>query len=674
MESLWTPLNRASSEIRLLEIVPSASLTAAVTVKLRTRRLEDARGEGFIPLSYVWGDQLAAETILVNEVGVPIGRSLATFLRYVRDGPLHRLPGLWGYHGKVQFWADALCINQGDVSERNHQVSLMRDIYESASVGICWLGIHEDADKAKILLSTLAREWGAKLMLTNPLDRLAECGPDFGDWMSRFPHFFEENRTEGMKNEYWNVVHRVFEAPYWTRVWTYQEMVLPKDTCFMSGVVTFSREEIYTVCEWIAAFRKNSSNRTFDPSQGAIFQLQYGSISHDWQFRLCDYLQHGRGSSLQLDLILVLVSTDLNASDPRDHIYGLLGVVPTRMYADYALTTKEVYMWFCRTWIEEKGSLQFLDDAGLSSHRENKGFDLPSWAVDWEYFNFNNDRRKHFKQDKSVALCEGVIWSHSSWFTQPYHSLVVTGLCLDEVKHVSHECRGERSASTSGIVIEVASIFGFLYQWAANYVSIHGTSVLVDGTHIIQALFRLAFRTYLDHSTRQGLDLMSVQTHYLALSFLHALVTVPFEIETDDAEVVARGFRTLGLDHGSGFGRQYREEVFPQAREAPYLQCWTDYTSAQFSPASSSIQLDFSAGREMISSLDRNVLFHTKSGHLGVAPTARAGDEIASINGYHDLLLLRKQSTYYRLVGRCAVSNTTCAWSDYYSAKEIEIR
>ena len=37
-------------------------------------------------------------------------------------------------------WLDAMCINQCDVSEKEYQVRLMRDIYASATQVLVWLG------------------------------------------------------------------------------------------------------------------------------------------------------------------------------------------------------------------------------------------------------------------------------------------------------------------------------------------------------------------------------------------------------------------------------------------------------------------------------------------------------------------------------------------------------
>lgn len=46
-------------------------------------------------------------------------------------------------------WADSLCINQADVSERSHQVNLMGAIYKSAESVLVWLGPEEPSENVR---------------------------------------------------------------------------------------------------------------------------------------------------------------------------------------------------------------------------------------------------------------------------------------------------------------------------------------------------------------------------------------------------------------------------------------------------------------------------------------------------------------------------------------------
>ncbi|OCK96232.1 uncharacterized protein K441DRAFT_487817, partial [Cenococcum geophilum 1.58] len=44
------------------------------------------------------------------------------------------------YRNEPRFlWADAICINQGNIAERSRQVSFMRVIYEAAARVLVWL-------------------------------------------------------------------------------------------------------------------------------------------------------------------------------------------------------------------------------------------------------------------------------------------------------------------------------------------------------------------------------------------------------------------------------------------------------------------------------------------------------------------------------------------------------
>src|SRR6266536_3278017 len=74
--------------------------------------------------------------ILVNGHQVQVHKNLRALL-HIRTGEDRCL------------WIDALCINQADLLERNHQVRLMSRIYGEASHVIAWLGLADnDSDLA----------------------------------------------------------------------------------------------------------------------------------------------------------------------------------------------------------------------------------------------------------------------------------------------------------------------------------------------------------------------------------------------------------------------------------------------------------------------------------------------------------------------------------------------
>ena len=54
--------------------------------------------------------------------------------------PAHSKSWLTATVPRLTLWIDAICINQDDVFERNHQVRLMGDLYRSATSVLSWLG------------------------------------------------------------------------------------------------------------------------------------------------------------------------------------------------------------------------------------------------------------------------------------------------------------------------------------------------------------------------------------------------------------------------------------------------------------------------------------------------------------------------------------------------------
>ena len=80
-------------------------------------------------LSYVWGGTTDMVPLRVHQDTIYITKNLALALRHLRRMASPRV-----------LWIDALCINQIDIVERNHQVAQMRYIYENAVEVLVWLG------------------------------------------------------------------------------------------------------------------------------------------------------------------------------------------------------------------------------------------------------------------------------------------------------------------------------------------------------------------------------------------------------------------------------------------------------------------------------------------------------------------------------------------------------
>jgi hypothetical protein len=119
----YPPLDRSINSIRLLRILPT-STAELIDCEVRTSTTADS----YVCLSYCWGGP-SVHLVRLNGFHVAVRDNLHEFLQEAR----RRNTDHW-------FWIDALCINQINVAERNHQVMQMAAIYRSADEVIVWLG------------------------------------------------------------------------------------------------------------------------------------------------------------------------------------------------------------------------------------------------------------------------------------------------------------------------------------------------------------------------------------------------------------------------------------------------------------------------------------------------------------------------------------------------------
>lgn len=134
-------------EFRLLE-VKAKILGESILCKMHCTSLKADPKPSFIALSYAWGSNRMTHTILVNGHEVHVTANLHQALYQLRR-----------QDESVLLWADAICINQQDVQERNHQVSHMTKIYSAAQEVVSWLGEGTEAsDRAMELIAVSTNE------------------------------------------------------------------------------------------------------------------------------------------------------------------------------------------------------------------------------------------------------------------------------------------------------------------------------------------------------------------------------------------------------------------------------------------------------------------------------------------------------------------------------------
>lgn len=186
----FTKLNPAGHTIRLLNH-ESGLGTDYLRYTMRHAALETL--PIYCALSYCWGAPVPPrklKEIVIEHERVLVRPTIHSFLTALA----HRKPG-------ADLWIDVLCINQGNEAERNHQVSFMGDIYQTAQEVYIWLGLgDDDTDYA--------------------LEHITNSKPE----------------TIFNQHSFAACVEKLFQSSYWSRRWVIQEFGQARDLSIVCGM------------------------------------------------------------------------------------------------------------------------------------------------------------------------------------------------------------------------------------------------------------------------------------------------------------------------------------------------------------------------------------------------------------------------------------------------------
>lgn len=364
---------------RLLTIRPSQHESSVISCTLQNHEM--ANCPSYEAMSYTWGDDKATETILVNGGHFTLRPNLFSALKSLRNVDDPRL-----------IWIDAICINQQDESERNHQVWQMNNIYSHAAVVNVWLGSATASSDAGIGFL----ERFHSLLYQNPKGQLPIVGSTIELLGSEGTRSKTERATSVYPqsiesyHEFYRSILSLLDNPdvvsdlnhsvallsrlWWRRMWTLQESVLCPNVLCWCGSKTFPIEHLYHLSYFIY-FSIN-----FNIWKGAPIQPEV-SLRAVW--RAADLREH-MATRKWIRLALALDSTwNRAASDQKDKVIGLLGLVGRRhdVQPEYSWPVEKVYRVAMRATLIEEGSLDCL--GLISEARELRNENLNSWVPDF---------------------------------------------------------------------------------------------------------------------------------------------------------------------------------------------------------------------------------------------------------------------------------------------------
>jgi hypothetical protein len=585
-------------------------------------------------ISYVWGDTTIKVDMVCDNHLVGIQPNLCDALRHLR------------YKTRPRYlWADAICIDQSNLHERSAQVALMKKIFAKASRVLSWLGPEDERDadalsfiekigKACCESNSISLE---EVALTIDLDKFV-----MGIHLKRSNFWLDDHHLPS-----WPSLFRFFELPYFSRVWTANELQSNPNVRALCGKVEIDYGHIPLTAAWL----KYADNRIFSQ---IVTDRGIGNIIHIRKVNTFDNSLLGRLHSAR----------GFFASDPRDKIFVFASnFIPI----DYTKSSLDVFQDVAVTLLRGHG----YDCFSYVVHKESIGY--PSWVPKFDYSFIK-------PLITSPTLLAGGDQAMSQWKVRR-HSIFLHAFLVDTVSitekvmawsnfDANHHCKWASSAFIemwkrytanseasapylSGCTLRTAfslTLTAGLQQWAvSNGISYH----------------QQAFEKYAEKFAKNVGDVRAIASRK---------VSSDGDLVTDDDEFSVHSDKISNSELSTTVSFRPREHPHPNT---PSVN--------KFSPHGDTLRLNIARDRWPY---DRNAtwplyqrdaqlasnhrrIFRTNNGYLGLGPKLTRGgascqvesqdvdgikpDELWVILGAKTPFILRPRGGHYQLVGECYV-------------------
>ena len=356
----YTPLAKNKDAFRLLRLLPSNDFSAEIVCEVFESDL-DGHPE-YEALSYVWGDpavvvdiRIQAAQPSVDHQRLRITQNLELALHFLRRSIETRC-----------LWVDAICIDQRNNAEKSKQVPLMKDIYSQCTSDLIWLGA-EQSDTG-LALATLQRLQSLEVQRDN---------------RNRWNNKLAVNELSF--EQFWALKSLLVLPRLWQRVWVMQEIACCPRAEIILGHVSISWDVLSSILDHTGIpdfYHRPWSHPTHEQEVWDLFtktqiishqrDVIKEAIPHQEQ-SLLDVLARFRGAS---------------RSDPRDKIYGLLGLASDQfdIKPDYSKALSTVYTEVVLAAIDRGKDLDIICQSQWPvGAAEMRRTDLPTYVPDFSY-------------------------------------------------------------------------------------------------------------------------------------------------------------------------------------------------------------------------------------------------------------------------------------------------
>jgi heterokaryon incompatibility protein (HET) len=411
--------------IRLLELLPGSGADI-IRCLLHIESLENAE-DTYAAISYAWGDPNDTVHITCEDRILEVTASISDALYHIRHN-----------RKSTMLWADAICINQNDNTEKNHQVTRMRNVYENAKEVLIWLGkdtegIAEDCfSLIRETLEYLSAQWRIHGNIRD-IPILTQASPPFSDKFR------------------WKKLSRLLAQSWFARTWVAQEAAVAKHCELLWGERSLNFAELCELSSWYIR-RQDVSNFISQSGIAIVGSLFALCCTYDnpksWRNSKPLIAEASVKSTHRPKTFLEILSIgrQKQASKDVDRVYAFLGNPLARHGAhagllvepDYGKSMSEVYFDVAFKILsyqrEAPHLLSFVDHryagdlecASIAREREFHSW-IPRWDTGWRVYVYglphywyragalNRSFSARVQQDKSLLLptllFDKVVWT-----------------------------------------------------------------------------------------------------------------------------------------------------------------------------------------------------------------------------------------------------------------------
>jgi len=574
---VYQPLAANEGILRVLRLLPGSG-SQHLQCYLMHVCLADQPPPDYETISYCWGNAMRRVNIEIDGVFTKVPANTAAALKKLRYVDKERV-----------VWIDAVCIDQKNIEERNNQVAIMGRIYKCGRNNLIWLGNDKSTNAPSMVryVNRLVEHMRAETEdFKNAEKALFDPSGAFRFPKQGFPAGFEHCLGS---------IKALVHLPWFRRIWVVQEAALSRQSICYWGNCTFNLLDVLRSVLWLnykGGFRERVA---IDRHLHFIVGISMVSDRKIWSMR--------RREDTEFRFLLAAFR-QTEAADPRDKIYGLLGLykerrglthLPTLLRPDYSQRPADVYRKATLHMVQETQDLDFL---GFINHGEDQDdVSFPSWVPRWDriYRWHTGASPLSFHFD---AACGRLCQLHS--LPQDIGHICLSGLRLDTLQDSSDVMSQEDFASP----MKTRRLLATARRMMCALPKLTDAEIEMDNTLATTLIAGIAHGGKpADHHT---------VTNFQALEkLIDELETLPFP--------------------------SWLSRVDPPTNEGENLLLWAYL-------------------KVMLRRCDERRLFTTQAAMAGLGPrTMRNGDFVVILYGGKWPFVLRPQDDKYRFVGQCYV-------------------